>query len=451
MNLLEEQKLIFHDIRHKIGWSVNIRYVIALLGLGLFSFAMFYGLTVISATLFLIAGLAGYNFLIHLIYLFSQRFKLWQLVFLRSAAETIDVLAITIFIYITGGLDSPYWFLYLVLLVISGFGVYSLASLSVFIIAIFSALFYLGLLTLTYYRILPSYGLVVNLTPQQLLELILNRAVFVTVAFFLFSTTIFYFSKLVNQHRKELMKKNEELLGALEKVKETDRLKDEFVATASHELRTPLSVVRENISLIEDGVVSLDGPKGKDFLTVARGNIDRLASIIDNLLDISKIESRSLVLKRQTTDLTQIAAKAIELLKHKAEEKQIKLEANFSRQPLANWVDADQILRLFINLIDNAIKYSDPGGEVIVGLEISGGNIIGSVKDKGIGIAESDRLKIFDRFIRVENEKTNAVRGTGLGLSICRGIVELHGGRIWVESAVSQGAKFIFSLPRVEG
>ncbi len=447
-NAQSEEKLVIHDIRDKIFWAIRTRYTLLALGFALLYFAFFnqiaYGLL---PALLMVVG--GYNLLSHLLYRLVKPDGLWRMIVLRGIFQVCDVLAITFLVYFTGGLESPYWFLYLVLIVISGFGIYSYPAVSVFVIAVFSVVFYLGLLFFTYEGIIPTYGPTFTLTPSQLLQSVFNRAVFMTVSIFLFSSTIYYFTKLIYQNRQQLAQKNRELLATLQELKEIDRLKDEFVSTASHELRTPLAVVRENLSLIEDGIMGRTNKKQAELLKVSRLNVDRLASILDNLLDISKIESRSLELKRENVDLAWLASRAIELLQGRMQEKKISISLKVPDKMTA-WVDADQILRVFINLIDNAIKYSDENGMIEVGLRVKAANIQGYVLDKGIGIAKADAAKVFDRFVRLESDKRGAVKGTGLGLSICEGIIEMHSGRIWVESEQGKGAKFIFSLPRVE-
>jgi signal transduction histidine kinase len=221
------------------------------------------------------------------------------------------------------------------------------------------------------------------------------------------------------------------------------------VTNASHELRTPLSVIRENVSLIEDGVIGTATDQQKGLLKVSRLNVDRLASILDRLLDISKIESRSLELKRERVDLSLLAARAAELMQSKAAEKKISIEADIPEK-LMSWIDQEQILQVFVNLLDNAIKYSNSRGRITIGLEPHGNQIRAYVADNGIGIDEADQEKIFERFVRLNDDASSPSRGTGLGLSICNGIVEMHGGRLWVESQLGRGSKFIFTLPRME-
>ncbi len=239
-------------------------------------------------------------------------------------------------------------------------------------------------------------------------------------------------------------------MAALGKMKAIDRMKDEFVSTASHELRTPLSVVRENMSLIEDGVVGPIESRQKKLLETSRLNVDRLANILDNLLDISKIQSQSLELHREKADLGQVAAKAVELLKHSAERKNISLETKLPEKVIA-WIDPEQVLRIFINLLDNAVKYTDQNGKIVVGVENFGNRVEAYVSDNGRGIPKINSHRIFERFVHADKEDGIFVKGAGLGLSICKGIIEMHSGRIWHESppaGADKGAKFIFSLPK---
>jgi signal transduction histidine kinase len=442
------QILVVHDIRDKILWAIRVRYAIVILSVAIMCFA-FYNRLDIGLSLVLVPFVAAYNFAAHIIYRSRKTYYLWQIIILRSVFQVFDVLAITFLVYITGGLESPYWFLYLVLIVISGFGAYSYAAFSVFLIAIFSAIFYLGLLLLTYQGVIPTYGPGFMLSPQELLRSIFNKAVFTTVSFFLFAATIYYFTKLIGEQRQQLSQKNKELLAALSELKDLDRLKDEFISNASHELRTPLSVIRENVSLVSDGIVGSVSEKQRKLLMSSQANVDRLAHILDNMLDISKIESRMLALNRQHADLCEVAAKANELFEKKAQDKKISVETRFPGKVIA-WFDPDQIMRVFINLLDNAIKFTGEGGVVMVGVEVSPREVRGYVRDDGIGIAGEDRARIFDRFIRVDADGMVGRRGAGLGLSICKGIIEMHNGRVWVESDLGKGSRFVFALPRVE-
>jgi len=442
-----ENQLLIQDIKTKFLWSIWFRYGLFAVGMILIYFASL-GNAYLPLSLQLVLFVTLYNVIAHLIYILKKKYELWQIITLAGTFQFLDMLAVTFLIYITGWVESPYWFLYLVLIIVSGFGMFSYYSFSVFLIALFSAIFYMGLLLSAYLGILPIYGPGFQLSPQELLLSIYNKAIFTSIAFFLFAVTIYYFSKLLNEQRIELSNKTKKLLVALTKIKAIDRMKDEFVSTASHELRTPLSVVRENMSLIEDGIVGTIEPKQKKLLETSRLNIDRLANILNNLLDISKIESHSLELRRETIDMSQIALKAIELLQPKAEQKNIAIEAKLPENTKA-WIDPEQVLRVFINLLDNAIRHTGQNGKITVGVEDLKRSVTAYISDNGSGIAKSAFPKVFERFVHISEES----KSTGLGLSICKGIVEMHGGKIWFESPPTgskQGTKFIFTVPKAQ-
>ena len=445
-----ENKLILHEFRRKISWSITIRYGLVLLGLILFPISSYLGDS-ISYSLTLIGSLFAYNLVSHIIYRFKKFTAPWQMVLFSAIFQIFDVFSITFLIYITGWLESPYWFLYLVMIIVSGFGLYFYYSLAVFFIALFSSVFYMGLLFMTYYNIFPLQGSSVTLTKVELLQSISNKAIFTTISFLLFAVTIYYFSKLLNQHREELSAKNKQLLVALEDLRDIDQMKDEFISTASHELRTPLSVVRENLSIIADNIVGQVNGKQKQLCDSSRLNIDRLTKILDNILDISKIESASVDINRHEVDIVHIAARAVELLRRKAEEKEIQLAGAFPGGEVLAYADHDQVFRVFINLLDNAIKYTDRDGKIVVSINDKGNEIEAIVADTGHGINKENQAKIFDRFVRVaDNEGVTKEKGSGLGLSICKGIIDLHGGKIRVISKLGEGSKFIFTLPKVK-
>ena len=442
-----EEKLLIHDFRIKLVWGIRIRYVIMVVGLFLLFSSFLIGIDM-NLGFRLILFLATYNLIANAIFVVKKRFQLWQIISFISVCQLFDLLAITFLIYITGWVESPYWFLYLILIVISGFGIFSRYSSIVFMIALFSMAFYLGLLLSTYFGLIPTYGPGFTVTSQELLVLITNRSVFTVISFFLFAGTIYYFSKTLTENRDALSAKNRELLVTLSRLKDIDRLKDEFVSTASHELRTPLAVVRENMSLIKDGVAGPVSEKQNKLLSSSCENIDRLAQIINNLLDISKIESHSLELNRQQIDIGLIAGKAVILLKDLAGMKKVAIESRLA-EGAVTLADADYILRVFINLLDNAIKYTDENGTITVGVENQNDQIFCYVKDNGMGIAEADLPLLFERFVQLNHEARMTKKGAGLGLSICRGIVEMHQGKIWAESKEAEGSRFIFTLPKV--
>lgn len=244
------------------------------------------------------------------------------------------------------------------------------------------------------------------------------------------------------------------LIGAIEifrdvtKEKEIDRMKTEFVSTVSHELRTPLTVIREGVSLVLEKVL---GPVTKDqdnFLQMALKDIDRLGRIINNLLDISKIEAGKVDLRRSKVDLNEIVEQIMVLFQTRMESKQLYFKKNFSAEAQFIFVDRDKLTQVFTNLIGNAYKFTEKGG-IEIGIKEEDDSYVCYVQDTGTGISKENLKKVFGKFQQLGNEQGPCEKGTGLGLSIAQAIVELHKGKIWVESEERRGTRFSFNLPKL--
>lgn len=228
--------------------------------------------------------------------------------------------------------------------------------------------------------------------------------------------------------------------------KEIELLKDEFISTVSHELRTPLSIAREGVSIVLDGITGEINKKQRDILSTARGNIDRLARIIDNLLDISRIEAGKMELQRRMVNIDELAKGVIAVFEPKIKAKGLELRLKIPREEVGVYADKDKIIQVFTNLIGNALKFSEKGF-IEVGIQKKNDVVECFVQDSGIGISESDIPKVFNKFEQFGRVIGGGERGTGLGLSIAKGIIEKHKGSIRVESAPEKGSKFTFCLP----
>ncbi len=229
--------------------------------------------------------------------------------------------------------------------------------------------------------------------------------------------------------------------------KRADSLKDEFVRIVSHELRTPLTTIREGVSQVLDGILGDTTAKQREFLSICLADIDRLERIINNLLDISKIEAGMIRLKKGSIDIISIAKGIVSSFEPKAKEKGLELKANYSGEKICAYVDADKITQAFTNLVGNALKFTDKG-RIEVSVEEKEDKVECAVADTGIGISSGNLSKVFDKFQQFGRLSGAGETGTGLGLSITKGIVELHDGKIWVESEIDKGAKFCFTLPK---
>ena len=237
---------------------------------------------------------------------------------------------------------------------------------------------------------------------------------------------------------------------------EIEQMKSEFVSLVSHELRTPLTSIIGFISLILDGKTGEINQKQYESLSRAQRQSKRLAALINDLLDISRIEAGRIDMKREQVHIDWIAKRRIEELRPQADEKAITLllDAEYNLPVLI--ADADRIGQVFINLIGNAIKFTPHGGKVTVKLSKSPQHVSAAdgfhveIIDTGPGIPAEEREKVFDKFQQLGRTRTRQQGGTGLGLSIASGIVEAHGGKLWVDVGDNgQGCNFQFFIPFV--
>ena len=239
---------------------------------------------------------------------------------------------------------------------------------------------------------------------------------------------------------KELENKNKEL-------KKLDDLKSEFINTVSHELRTPLTTIREVVSQILEGILGPTTPDQKEFLAICLQDVDRLKRIIDNLLDISKLEAGKVELKREEIDIVALAKGVMAIFSPKAVSLNLELKGDFPSEKAIAYADKDKIIQVFTNLIGNAFKFCDKG-YIQIGVADKPEQVECCVYDTGKGISQDDLPKVFGKFQQFDRVDGPGEKGTGLGLSISKNIVELHNGKIWVESQLNAWTRFIFTLPK---
>jgi PAS domain S-box-containing protein len=238
------------------------------------------------------------------------------------------------------------------------------------------------------------------------------------------------------------------VLSDITKQKELDRLKATFVANVSHELRTPLIAIDKSISLILSKSTGPLTGEQTQFLTIAERNLKRLSRLINDLLDLSKLEAGKMVITKSLASLSTVINDAVDGVKNWADAKGIALHTDIAPDLPAVNMDADKIVQVLTNLIGNSIKFTPEGKSVTVSAARGGAEELRvSVKDEGIGIPQEHLSKVFDKFFQVGERLATDIHGTGIGLAISKEIVELHGGSIWVESEHGNGATFTFTLP----
>ncbi|MFH1239226.1 MAG: ATP-binding protein, partial [bacterium] len=237
------------------------------------------------------------------------------------------------------------------------------------------------------------------------------------------------------------------VLRDITKEKELERMKSEFISTISHELRTPLTTIRETVSQILDGILGETTAEQRDFLNMCMEDTDRLKRIIDNLLDISKIEAKRVELKREMFDIVTVIRGVSASFLPVANTKGLELKEGFSKEKIEVYADKDEIIQIFTNLIGNALKFTEKG-YVKISVTDKKDSVECSVADTGYGIAKGDLPRIFDKFQQFGRVAGPGEKGTGLGLSITKSLVELHKGMIRVESGLNKGTIFTFNLPK---
>lgn len=231
---------------------------------------------------------------------------------------------------------------------------------------------------------------------------------------------------------------------------ELDRAKTEFIAGISHELRTPLTTIQNAISNISAGVTGRISKKTREYLHTIDGDCQRLNMLINDLLDAAKLEVGRMPVSRRVTNLVNLVSKVVGANMDWAAEKDLRLGCDVCGHISPVYVDPQRIYQVLTNLINNAMKYTERGGKITLRLYDNSDEVTTVVEDNGIGIPAEKQSYIFNKFYQISRPSGPGYNGSGLGLSLSKEIVEIHGGKMWVESKEGQGSKFYFSLPKTD-
>lgn len=280
-----------------------------------------------------------------------------------------------------------------------------------------------------------------------------------------------HLENMVQERTAALRQKARELEKANRELKEVDRLKSDFLSNVSHELRTPLTSIRSFTEILLDSPTAISPEEQHEFLTIIAGQTDRLTRLIGDLLDLSRIEAGEFHCALEPVPLEQfVLAPALETMRRLMDEIGIEFAADVQKDLPPVLGDADRLSQVITNILDNSLKFTEPGGRLELKAQLSdhrvpdelatggffgvtadtpeqGEYVVISIRDSGCGIAIEDRQRIFEKFGQVGNVLTNKPQGTGLGLAICGNILAQHGGAIWVDSEVGVGSVFSISVP----
>ncbi|HKM14461.1 MAG TPA: HAMP domain-containing sensor histidine kinase [Marinospirillum sp.] len=269
-----------------------------------------------------------------------------------------------------------------------------------------------------------------------------------------FSTASLEYNKRLEQKSDELAQIGEELRGANVRLRELDKLKDEFVAMVSHELRTPLTSIRAFAEILRDSPEVTPEQKSH-FLDVIVKESERLSRLIEEILDLARLESGRMRLDLKPINLNELAKDSADAITQLYDDRQVDLELILPEEQAWVTADPDKLQQVIINLLDNASKFTAPkDAKVVMTINTQANNWFLAVEDNGTGIAEEERDKVFENFHQIQQHKnTSGLRpkGSGLGLPISRGIINHHQGQLYIESGqVLKGARFVIVLPAIK-
>jgi signal transduction histidine kinase len=273
--------------------------------------------------------------------------------------------------------------------------------------------------------------------PEMTRELVTSIAVQATLALENF---------FLRQEDLERRLADKETEREMDRLRETDRIKSELLSNVSHELKTPLTAIKGALQNLLDGLAGEINEKQRRYLARAHDNADQLHRLINDLLDLSLLETGGVTLRTRPTSLTRLLEDAAESLRPVAERRNITLRVEPPPEDVVAFADRDRLMQVLFNLVGNSLKFTPAGGKVVLAGRREGAGALLQVEDTGPGVPQRELERIFDRFYQVPEADGAKTGGTGLGLPIARSLIELHGGRLWAESG-PDGSRFLFTLP----
>lgn len=443
LRLGEEEKL------KRLRWSVVVRYIMIIVVsvIAVIGYEVGFEFDLIGI---LIAATIGFvfNLTSSLVYRSVYYPKYWP-----YFGVFLDMVVISVIVHATGGIESIFLTLYLLQLV--GTNVH-FSGVAAPLNLIFGGGMLVGMVILEYHGILPHASTFVVAQP-----LFLNK-----VYIFMVSLTMVclmgissyrsgYVVRSLQTVELELLKANQEL-ARLNKIysqvnrrlKEVDQMKTEFISVASHQMRTPLSATKWVLRMILDGDMGPLNPQQEDLLNKGYQTNERMIALINDLLNVSRIEEGRFQYRFVHTSLSELLENVIQEMVSTIKKKDIQFEYKRPSHPLPMvYIDPQKMRLVLQNLIDNAVKYTPQGGRVTVSTRADNRQVTFSVSDTGVGIPAREQSRIFSKFFRADNVIRMQTDGSGLGLFIVRNIVENHHGSVWFDSVEGKGSTFYFALP----
>jgi signal transduction histidine kinase len=443
------------ELSERVRWLIKVRWLALLFAVGivLIAYRRLSGYLPFKA-IWIVLGVIGiYNFGFWVIVqrYMKRNVSLARPSILLHMQIIADLVALTAILHYTGGLENPFYAYYILLVVVGSILSTRRAS---FVYAVIASSLWVGLLLLEAIGLVPHYNLVGYRLPTRYSQ----PEQIISVSFVLISLNLavaFFSSGIINRLRegeRQLFDADRsceiragELVRLNERLREMDRSRSFFIRLVTHELRAPVAAIQSYLRLILDGYVPSE--RLKEIVTRAEQRARDQLDLIGDLLDLARAQDPKESTPPIPVDMMAILKDVLDMIQVRAQEKKLVLNAKINEVPqvLAN---PEQVKQLWINLISNAIKYTQEGGSINIILETAANFVRGTVRDTGIGMSLEEQTHIFEPFYRTETAKATSPQGTGLGLSIVKGILDRYNGHIWVESAKDQGSTFTFELPQ---
>jgi len=423
-NLSEKQRMTL--------WFVRLRWGAIAIILLITTVLIFPGR--LNFPIFIVFSLAGIGAAYNILYPFLiRRFPFFsEKTIFTYLRVTVDVLMITLFIHFTGGIESPFMSMYLLdVAAISIFGYETIA----YLLAAQTSFFYLSTGFLEAFGFIKHYQLV---TLPSALYLDFDYAVAKTLTLFFISILLIYIVSYLAGRMREKQREIENLSDS----------KLDFINIVMHETKSPLTSIIGYIDLLINQSLGPANESQKEPLEIIKRQSHRILDMVNDLLNLARLESGKVQLEKKPARLAEIAGSVVEEMRPSIDAKKIVPVQEFAEDiPTIN-LDENKITEVFTNLLSNAVKFSNQGGRIFLSISHNEREVIFSIRDEGLGIDPRDLPHIFEKFYRASKESSER-KGTGLGLALSKSIIKAHGGHMWAVSAgPGMGAVFSFALPR---
>ncbi len=444
--LLEER-----EKQRRLQWSVYVRYIVIVVIVAISLMGAQFQLNYDLRGIFLAVALAFiFNIASSFVYRSTRYPEFWPYL-----GIFFDMIVITIVVHFTGGIESVFLPLYLLQLVGTNLHFSKIAGPLNFI---FGGNLFIFLVLLEQAGVIPHYAtgffppdayqnpqfiLMVSITLIALMGISTYRSGHVVWSLQSVERKLF-------ELNEDLSRMNQALAEANKRLSDADQIKTEFISVASHQMRTPLSAIKWSLKMVMDGDMGQLSPEQKDVLRKGYMSNERMIGLINDLLNVSRIEEGRFQYQFQPTQLEEVVDHALEELRSEIETRKIQFSYAPPRErfPPLN-LDEQKIKLALQNVLDNAFKYTQKGGKVWLSLDREDGQLHIRVRDSGVGIPQHQQHRIFSKFFRADNVIRMQTEGSGLGLFIVKKIIEHHGGRVWFESREEHGTTVHMTIPLV--